>query len=202
MIAPRAVCSRRPRPSSAIRSASGSTAVSTASSSTMLAGAAGCSGHALDDRPNRAPRAPSARGRGRRGSPAARAGARAARRARARRRRRCERPWWIPYERRPRRGGVAADRRDRQLAVAGRLALGRAGLEQVDDHERGPALHLAEERERVVDVLDHVEGVGGVEAVRDLALEVPDRAPRARGGRGASAGRRSLGLSKSANSTL
>ena len=41
MIAPRAVCSRRLRPSSANRSVNGSTAVSTASSSTMPAGVTG-----------------------------------------------------------------------------------------------------------------------------------------------------------------
>ena len=41
MIAPRAVCSRRLRPCSAMRSVSGSTAVSTASSSTIPAGVRG-----------------------------------------------------------------------------------------------------------------------------------------------------------------
>ena len=79
MIAPRAVCSRRLRPSSAIRSASGSTAVSTASSSTMLAGVAGWLGHPRQMiAPNRAATARQrAAGAARRRSPAARAGGRA-----------------------------------------------------------------------------------------------------------------------------
>ncbi len=84
------------------------------------------------------------------------------------------------------RGGVAADRRDRQLAVTRGLALRRARLEQVDDDEPGAALHLAEERERIVDVLDHVEGVGGVEAAgtsrsrSQIGASSPRRASRQR----------------------
>jgi tRNA (mo5U34)-methyltransferase len=52
--------------------------------------------------------------------------------------------------------------------------LSRHRLKQVDHDDVGVPLHLAEEGEGVVDMLDHVECVRRVEASRNLAIEVVD----------------------------